>query len=243
MDVEASIQKINQTLAQYSFGSQPKELYQPMHYMLELDQTRMCSLLTFWGCYLFSGDTTKALMPGIGVEVFYNFLMVHEDILDRNPYRKGSDSVYVKWNDNVAILSGDAMIFKAYELMIQVDQKLIKPVIRLFNQCFTNVCEGKQLSLNLQEGLGDSDDYLKILKLKSGALTEFSFQLGALIGGATEEQGKQAGLLGNNLGVKWALLSNKNHQSLKPSNLQTLSMLDCNDQRKQEFELWVRSSA
>lgn len=115
-------------------------------------------------------------------------------------------------------------------------------MIRLFNQCFTSVCEGKQLSLNLQEGLGDSDDYLKILKLKSGALTEFSFQLGALIGGATEEQGKQAGLLGNNLGVKWALLSNKNHQSLKPSNLQSLSILDCNDQRKQEFELWVKSS-
>lgn len=241
MDVKASVQKINQTLAQYSFGSKPKELYQPMHYMLELDQTRMCPLLTFWGCYLFSGDTKKALMPGIGVEVFYNFLMVHEDILSRNLTRNGVDSVQVKWNDNVAILSGDAMIFKAYELMIQVDQKLIKPVIRLFNQCFTSVCEGKQLALNLPDGLSDSDDNLKILKLKSGALTEFSFQLGALIGGATKEQGEQAGLLGNNLGVKWALSSNINHQSLDPSILQSLSTLDCDHERKQEFELWVMS--
>jgi geranylgeranyl diphosphate synthase type II len=238
MDVETSIQKINQTLAQYTFGSQPVDLYQPMHYMLGLDQKRMCPLLTFWGCYLFSGNTKKVLMPSLGVEVFHNFLLVHEDLMERNPTRNGRDSVHVKWNDNVAILSGDAMIFKAYELIIQVDQKLIKPVIRLFNQCFTKVCEGKQLSLKMQDDTGDSEQYFKILQLKPGALTGFSLQLGALIGGATQEQGEQVGNLGNDLGAFWAL---DNNQSFNPSILQSFSTLDCNDRRKREFELWTQT--
>ncbi len=247
MDVEASIQKINQTLAQYTFGSQPVDLYQPMHYMLGLDQKRMCPLLTFWGCYLFSGNTKKVLMPSLGVEVFHNFLLVHEDLMERNPTRNGRDSVHVKWNDNVAILSGDAMIFKSYELIIQVDQELIKPVIRLFNQCFTKMCEGKQLSLNMQDDSGNSEHYFKILKLKQGALTGFSLQLGALIGGATSNEAEKAGRLGNTLGVLLGLtitqapsaLSDTVNQSLKGEQTSKarsqLKMLDCDEGRKKEF--------
>ena len=242
MDVEAALQKINQTLAQYSFGSQPEELYLPMHYILGLDQKRRCPLLTFWGCYMFSGKTTKALMPSLGVEVFYNFLLLHEDIIDQNPTRNGLDSVQVKWNDNVAILSGDAMIFKSYELMIQVDQKLIKPVIRRFNQCFTSVCEGKQLLLNLQNAPRVNDHYLEILQLKPGALAEFSLQLGALIGGATQEQCDQAGRLGNSLGVMWGLrevnsesatvsLLNKQQKDIR----EQLEQMDCDEGRKSKF--------
>lgn len=247
MDVEASVQEINQTLEQYSFGSQPEDLYQPMHYMLGLDQKRVCPLLTFWGCYLFSGYTKKALMPSLGVEVFHNFLLVHEDILERNPTRNGRDSVHVKWNDNVSILSGDAMIFKAYELIIQVDQKLIKPVIRLFNGCFTRMCEGKQLSLNMRDDPGDSDHYLEILQLKPGALTEFSLQLGALIGGATTNEAEKAGHLGNTLGVLWALGNiekNKspNHSVLQSLRKEQLEQLNCNEKRKGKLRSFMEGN-
>ena len=119
--VAVTVDQINRVLKDYPIGQKPTELYQPIKYLLTLDTDRFYALLTLWSCYLFSGDHQKALTPALGVEVFFNFLMVHSDLLDHNRQRNGQDSVQVKWNQNVAILSGDAMIFKAYELLIQVE--------------------------------------------------------------------------------------------------------------------------
>jgi geranylgeranyl diphosphate synthase type II len=137
MDITKSIHRINQALNDVPIGKQPKELYEPMEYMIQLDRQRHYPLLALWGSYLFAGTYEIALIPSIGVEVFHSFLMVHEDILDRNASRNNSLCVHEKWNNNVAILSGDAMIFKAYELLIQVEPRLVTTVIRKFNYCFT----------------------------------------------------------------------------------------------------------
>jgi len=240
MDVAESVKIINHTLKHYSFGDKPVELYQPMRYALNLDKERISALLAQWGGYLFSGETEKALFPSLGVEVFYNFLLLHQDLLNQHSDHTRQPRVQDKWNRNVALLSGDVMIFKAYELLIQVDSSLIKPVIRLFNQCFAKVCEGKQLSLNKVESTDEDTPDLAILRLNPGALTRFSLQLGALIGGANSQQLDEIGDIGNNLGILWHL---RDQRSIVPGPTEMVRMqlaqLDCDKQRTAGFLIYI----
>lgn len=240
MDVEESVKTINHTLKHYSFGDNPLELYQPMRHALDLDKERIIALLAQWGSYLFSGETEKSLYPSLGLEVFYNFLLLHQDLLNQHIDHTGQQRVQDIWNKNVALLSGDVMIFKAYELLIQVDSSLIKPVIRLFNQCFTDVCKGKQLSLNKLESSDKDTPDLAILRLNPGALTRFSLQLGALIGGANSEQLDKIGEIGSNLGILWQL---RNQQSTVPGPTEMVRMqlaqLHCDKQRTAGFLSYI----
>ena len=224
MDVVSAYDQINKRLANYRAGEKPVELYQPIEYSLTMETDRFYPILTLWSCYLYSGEFQKVINPALGVEIFFNFLMVHSDLLDNNLERHGQESVQVKWNQNVAILSGDAMIFKAYELLIQVQPELIKPVVRNFNRCFTRICEGKQLVLNAPESQQDLD----ILRMNPGALGEFSMLLGALIGGADQEQQALAGKLGTEIALNHA------HSTIK-----LLVPLNCPKTRKKEFEHWL----
>jgi geranylgeranyl diphosphate synthase type II len=233
MDITKSIHRINQALNDVPIGKQPKELYEPMEYMIQLDRQRHYPLLALWGSYLFAGTYEIALIPSIGVEVFHSFLMVHEDILDRNASRNNSLCVHEKWNNNVAILSGDAMIFKAYELLIQVEPRLVTTVIRKFNYCFTKICEGKQLAIN-HPGLADDP---KILKLKPGALSSFSLQLGAIIAGASPLQLEAVGAVGSQLGI-WFGAPNY-RTTIQPLILQSIKAMQCDENRKRQFEQWV----
>ena len=239
MEVAVFVDEINKALDDYPLDQKPAELYHPIEYLLTLDSSRFYSLLTLWSCYLFSGDHHKAITPSLGVEIFFNFLMVHSDLLDSKTERRGKQSVHVKWNQNVAILSGDAMVFKAYEMLIQVDPEQIKPVVRNFNRCFTKICEGKQLALNHPKKHDDPD----VLLLNPGALGEFSMWLGSLIAETSEEQQQQAGKLGTTIAVNHAanqpLLPASSHGS--HATIQALASLNCDDARKSEFEQWLSS--
>lgn len=233
MDIVKSIQRINRALNDVPMGEQPKELYEPMEYMIQLDRERHYPLLALWGSYLFAGTYEKTLIPSLGVEVFHSFLMVHEDILDRNASRNNNLGVHKKWNNNIAILSGDAMIFKAYELLIQVESRLVKTVIRKFNHCFTKICEGKQLAINHPELAEDP----KILKLNPGALSSFSLQLGAIIAGASPLQLVGVGAVGSQLGVWFGAPDHR--PSIQPSMLQSIKAMQCDENRKGQFEQWL----
>jgi len=232
MNVTACLEIINNRLKELPLNQEPKNLYEPMEYMLCLEPQRLYSLLTLWGCYLFSGDYQKAVTPSLGVEVFFNFLRLHSDLLDDNRQHSGIESVPVKWNRNVAILSGDAMIFKAYELLIQVEPHLVKPVVKKFNHCFTKVCEGKQLLLNEHGKTPDPE----ILHQRPGSLGEFSLQLGAMIARADPEQLDQTGRLGTEVAV---CITSSGRDRLNHSFAHSLSRLRCPQDRKQEFEQWL----
>ena len=228
MEVIKLQESIDRMLVLYSLGEQPEELYRPMEYILELDQRRLYSLLTLWGCYLFAGDVIKALRPALGVEIFHGFFMVHEDLLDGVSSRGKHETVHSKWSNDVAILSGDAMIFKAYELMIQVDPHLIKPVVKMFNQCFTKICESKQLALNQS----NSSD-VNVSAPLSGALAGFCLKLGSSIAGASQDQIIKAEQVGIGLGPTFG--------AGPTADLARLAMLDCENERKQRFEKWLLS--
>ena len=166
----------------------------------------MRPLLATIGCYLFSGKYQQAVKPSLSVEVFHNFTLMHDDIMDNAPLRRGQDTVHEKWNDNVAILSGDAMLVEAYQLLLAVPPELLPKAIALFNHCALEVCEGQQFDMNFEEQESVSkEDYLNMIRLKTAALLGFSLQLGALLGGASDKQAQKLCDFGVKAGIGFQL--------------------------------------
>jgi len=198
--------KINHELQNNHFNGEPEELYKPIRYILDLGGKRLRPLLTLYGSYLFSGNCEKAVKPSLGVEVFHNFTLIHDDIMDKAPLRRGEATVHTKWDDNVAILSGDTMLFKAYEFLIQVDDDIVKKVIDLFNACAIEVCEGQQYDMNFEKREQVSEgEYINMIRLKTAVLLGFSLQLGALIGGADDDASALLQKFGEYIGIGFQL--------------------------------------
>ncbi|HYW34457.1 MAG TPA: polyprenyl synthetase family protein [Balneolaceae bacterium] len=205
-DVQKHIDRINELITNGDFQDSPDTLYEPIRYILNTGGKRLRPLLTLFGCYLFSGETENALMPGIGIELFHNFTLIHDDIMDNAPLRRGQETVHRKWNQNVAILSGDTILFKAYHYLMQVNEPLIKDVIMLFNECAIDVCEGQQFDMDFENRERVSEEeYLKMIRLKTAAVLGFSLQLGALIGGANVENTEALKNFGINIGLGFQL--------------------------------------
>ena len=206
MNKEHYINRINTELGNHHFDGDPEELYEPIRYILKLGGKRLRPLLTLYGCYLFSGGCDKAIIPSLGVEAFHNFTLIHDDIMDNAPLRRGKSTIHTKWNENIAILSGDTMLFKAYEFLIQVDEHLVKKVIELFNTCAIEVCEGQQYDMNFEkQGSVAEHQYINMIRLKTAVLLGFSLQLGALIGGADDEDAALLQKFGVNIGIGFQL--------------------------------------
>jgi geranylgeranyl diphosphate synthase type II len=205
-DVQKYRDEINSIIHNGDFNQEPDSLYKPIRYALSNGGKRLRPLLTLFGCYLFSGETRAALMPGIGIELFHNFTLVHDDIMDQAPLRRGKQTVHKKWDQNVAILSGDTILFKAYHYLMQVDESILKDVVSLFNGCAIDVCEGQQFDMNFESReLVNEDEYLQMIKLKTAAVLGFSLQLGALIGGADMNSTKALKNFGINVGLGFQL--------------------------------------
>lgn len=206
MNIEKQIAAINKQINNSGFQKDPPELYEPIRYFLKNGGKRLRPLLTLFGCYLFTDDISKALKPGIGVEIFHNFTLVHDDIMDKAPIRRGNETVHEKWDQNVAILSGDTMLFKAYDYLIQVDNELIFKVISAFNNCAVEVCEGQQHDMNFESRSNVSEEeYISMIRAKTASLLGFSLKLGALIGGATDMDAENLGNFGLSLGIGFQL--------------------------------------
>jgi len=206
MDIQEQLTLINKKLAESHNGRAPSELYEPIRYILDLGGKRLRPLLTLFACYLFSGKTDKALLPSLGIEIFHNFTLIHDDIMDNAPLRRGSKTIHEQWNQNIAILSGDTMLFKAYDYLVQVEDHLIRRVIKLFNQCAVEVCEGQQMDMNFENRETVSEqEYINMITSKTAALLGFSLQLGALIGGADDKNAEYLKNFGINLGIGFQL--------------------------------------
>ena len=166
----------------------------------------MRPLLVLLGCKLFNEDLTDAMHPALGLELFHNFSLIHDDIMDQAPIRRGMPSVYKKWNSNVAILSGDAMVIKAYEESIMTDERVALPILKLFNTTAIEVCEGQQLDMDFE--LRDDvtiDEYLNMIQLKTAVLLAACLKIGAMIGGASEKDAQLLYDFGLNSGIAFQL--------------------------------------
>jgi geranylgeranyl diphosphate synthase, type II len=204
--LEVFLKAIQTEIANTKYGESPAELYEPIEYLMSLGGKKMRPLLTIMATNIFSDDWQKAVKPAIGVEVFHNFTLMHDDIMDAAPLRRGKPTVHEKWNENIAILSGDVMLVCAYELMTAVDDKIFKHVIKRFNRTAAEVCEGQQWDMNFATRNDVSEDeYINMIRLKTSVLLGFSLELGGLIAEAGEEATQLLYDFGTNIGIGFQL--------------------------------------
>ncbi|MBC6612297.1 polyprenyl synthetase family protein [Hymenobacter sp. BT507] len=206
MDISALTRTINDQLALLSYGDQPTALYEPIRYIMALGGKRIRPLLTLLGAQLFTKDLAPILKPALATEVFHNFTLLHDDLMDQAPLRRGQATVHEKWNPNVAILSGDVMLVRAYELFFDVPSALLSTVLRRFSQTAAEVCEGQQWDMNFET---DSEvsiaQYLDMIRLKTAVLLGFALELGALLGGASVTEADKLRQFGTAIGIAFQL--------------------------------------
>jgi len=206
-ELKEQVKKINDRLSELQFGNSPSELYDPIRYIISLGGKRMRPLLVLLGYQLFKKDTHSIIDQAISVEVFHNFTLMHDDIMDNAPLRRGKKTVHEKWNTNVAILSGDVMLVKTYEFLAKSPSGDIKDILEAFNNCALSVCEGQQFDMNFEsKNLVLEDEYLEMIKLKTAVLLGFSLQLGAMLGGASTKQAQLLYAFGCDIGIGFQLM-------------------------------------
>jgi geranylgeranyl diphosphate synthase type II len=197
---------INKAIADTKYTSEPAELYEPISYLMQLGGKRMRPVLVLISTELFGGNVLKALDAAIGIELFHNFTLMHDDIMDKAPLRRGNPTVHVKWNESAAILSGDVMFVEAYKLMIKVEDSILRKVLDIFSDTASGVCQGQQADMNFEKrddvGL---EEYIEMIRLKTAVLLAGSMQIGAIIGGAEQEQADLLYEFGENLGLAFQL--------------------------------------
>jgi geranylgeranyl diphosphate synthase type II len=197
---------INKEIAEKQYPNSPVELYEPIRYLMALGGKRMRPALLLLACDLFDGSIINALKPAVGIEMFHNFTLMHDDIMDKAPLRRGSSTVHEKWNESIAILSGDVMLVEAYQLMMSVEDTIVRVVLNIFSETAAGVCQGQQIDMNF-ESLGDVtlNDYLEMIRLKTAVLLAGSLKIGALIGNAKPEDADALYRFGENLGLAFQL--------------------------------------
>ncbi|REJ80553.1 MAG: polyprenyl synthetase family protein [Bacteroidetes bacterium] len=198
--------EIERGLSGLSFPANPAELYDPVRYMLALGGKRIRPAMLMMSNEMFGCDSCEVLGPALGIEVFHNFTLLHDDIMDNAPLRRAQSTVHVKWNPDIAILSGDAMFVKSCQLMMAVPQKHLESVMDHFLITATQVCEGQQMDMNF-ESINEVkiSQYLEMISLKTGVLLGASMKIGALLAGASVQQCNLAYDFGKNLGVAFQL--------------------------------------
>lgn len=194
-------------LAENQFNKQPQGLYEPINYILNLGGKRLRPVLLLMGCNLFNKEVTQALPASYAIEIFHNFSLLHDDIMDEAPLRRGHPTVHIKYDQNTGILSGDVMLVYSYEYLLQIKDKVnIPTIIQIFNKVAIEVCEGQQHDMDF-ESRNDVTipEYLKMIEQKTAALIAGGLKMGALIGGASETDADHLYEFGRNIGIAFQL--------------------------------------
>ena len=194
-------------LSEHTFSQSPSELYEPVNYILSLGGKRLRPLLALMGCELFDTAIERALPIAMSVEVFHNFTLLHDDIMDSAPLRRGKPTVHMQYNVNTGILSGDVMLIYAYDFLMKVEnQNIASKLIKIFNKMAIEVCEGQQYDMNFETRNDVTiNEYLKMIELKTSVLIAAAFQMGALVGGASEEEAQHLYDFGVNVGMAFQI--------------------------------------
>ena len=186
---------------------QPVELYAPEAYILSLGGKRIRPLLALIACDLFDAQPTKSLDTALAVELFHNFSLVHDDILDAAPLRRNKATVHEKWNHNIAILSGDVILVKAFQCLESYESEIFKTLTVLFNKTAIEVCEGQQLDMNYEKSATVTvNEYLHMITLKTAVLLGCSLKMGAITAGASVKDQEYLYEFGKHLGISFQLL-------------------------------------
>ena len=197
-------QRFADFLANADLNGQPKELYEPIAYTLLQSGKRLRPMLCLLANELFDGDEDEALWPALALETFHNFTLIHDDIMDKAPLRRGMETVYQKWNADIAILSGDAMLAQAFQYALKPQKGA--EVARQLGKVAIEICEGQQMDLNF-ETLGNVTipEYLEMIRLKTAVLLATALQMGATVAGAPADDIQRLYDFGINMGMSFQL--------------------------------------
>ena len=203
---EQLLQCIEQEIAQLRFDCPPKSLYDPIAYTLALGGKRIRPALTLMACDLYNKDISRAIRPAIGLEVFHNFTLLHDDLMDAADVRRNQPTVHKKWDANTAILSGDAMLIVAYQLIGQTLPELLKPVLDLFTQTALEICGGQQYDMEFESRMDvTEEEYMEMIRLKTAVLLACALKMGALLGGAPAADAERLYAFGIHIGLAFQL--------------------------------------
>lgn len=204
--IEAHISLIEKEIHALGFPARPNELYEPMRYILSLGGKRMRPVLLLLGHELFGGKASTVLHQAIAIELFHNFSLIHDDIMDKAPLRRGKDTVHKKWSESVGILSGDAMLVMAYQQLAKCDSGKLPAVLSLFSKTAIEVCEGQQFDMEFENRNDVSiDEYIQMIALKTSVLLGGALKIGALLADANEKDAEHLYQFGKNLGIAFQI--------------------------------------
>lgn len=188
------------------FTHEPAELYDPITYTLNLGGKRLRPLSVLLSCDLFGGNIKEAIPAAIAIELFHNFTLLHDDIMDCASLRRGEETVYKKWNTNIAILSGDTMFALAYEYLSKINTQLLSSTLFEFTRTARLVCEGQQYDMNFEkQKVVSINEYLEMIRLKTAVLIGCSLKLGAILAKAPDPETEKIYSFGENIGMAFQL--------------------------------------
>jgi len=206
--MEQLLLRVKSALSEVKFeNNNPIELYQPITYTLNLGGKRIRPVMVLLTCDLFGGDIETAINPAIAIEIFHNFTLLHDDIMDNAPIRRGKETVFKKWNTNVAILSGDTMFALAYKYLVKTKVPDIQSILDIFTKAAIEVCEGQQYDMNYETNDNVSiPEYIEMIRLKTAILIATSLITGAVVAGADKTDVENIYLFGENVGIAFQLM-------------------------------------
>lgn len=197
---------IEKEITRTRYGKDPVSLYEPIRYIMRIGGKRLRPMLTLFAYALFKENIRDVVKYAVAVEAFHNFTLMHDDIMDKAPLRRGNPTVHKKWNVNTAILSGDVMLVKVYDMLLDLDPGLLPRVLAAFNKCASEVCEGQQWDMEFERQHRVSEKaYLNMIRQKTAVLIGFSLELGAMLAGASDADCHALRNFGTNIGVGFQL--------------------------------------
>ena len=197
---------VEEAIASLPLEREPQGLYAPIRYVLSLGGKRIRPVLMLMAYNLYHDDVRPCLMPAIGIETFHNFTLLHDDFMDHAEVRRGKTCVHLKWNDNTAILSGDNMLVLAFQYMMQCDEAKMPAIMRLFTKTATEIDEGQQYDIDFETRNDVTEaEYIEMIRLTTSVLLACALQIGATLGGASEQDAQSLYRYGECLGLAFQL--------------------------------------
>ena len=197
---------INHEIAKLNWEREPKGLYAPIAYTMAAGGKRVRPQLAMIACGIFGGNEQEVAPAAMALEVFHNFTLLHDDVMDKAEVRRGRPTVHIQWNENTAILSGDQMMIEAYKLLAEVPADKLHKVLHLFNKMATEICEGQQYDVDFESQEHVTiEEYLKMIRLKTSVLLATALQIGSYLAGANEAQQEALYQFGINVGLAFQI--------------------------------------
>ena len=205
-DLAPYIERIEKKLNELELPTKPVKLYDPLRYFLQIGGKRIRPALVILGQKLFSPSASEAYPQALSIELFHNFTLIHDDIMDNAPLRRGQQTVHEKWNSNIGILSGDALLIKAYQKLAEGAGERLESLMEVFNSTALQVCEGQQMDMDFEERLDVTiNEYIEMIRLKTSVLLGGALEIGAIMADASDAHRRAIRQFGENIGIAFQI--------------------------------------